>query len=86
VTDVVGMLLLLPPVRRLAGRAVLHAAARRLPPEVSAALLGPMQVRSRRIRSRRGATTTVPPDQSADLPPRTTAPSAGTVIDGELER
>ncbi|MFI5954235.1 FxsA family protein [Cryptosporangium sp. NPDC051539] len=86
-TDVVGILLLLPPIRALAGRLVLRSAARRLPPEVSSALLGPMQVRSKRMRTPAGA----PADASAagqgePMPPRVTNAGAGTVIEGELDR
>ena len=71
-TDVLGLLLLLPPVRKLAGRAVLHSAARRLPPELSSALLGPMQVRARRVKASQGPATPPPPA------------NPGTVIDGEI--
>ncbi|TQS46721.1 FxsA family protein [Cryptosporangium phraense] len=82
-SDVVGILLLLPPVRTLAGRLVLRSAARRLPPEVSTALLGPMQVRSKRMRTPAGAAS---PGQGEQMPARTTNAGAGTVIEGEIDR
>jgi UPF0716 protein FxsA len=72
-TDLLGLILLLPPVRKLAGRAVLHSAARRLPPDLSSALLGPLQVRSRRVKTAQ---------RPASPPPA--APGAGAVIEGEI--
>jgi len=86
VSDVVGILLLLPPIRTLAGRLVLRSAARRLPPDVSSALLGPMQVRSRRARGTTAPADAAAPGQGEPMPPRVTSPGRGTVIDGELER
>jgi UPF0716 protein FxsA len=75
-TDLLGLSLLLPPVRKLAGRAVLQTAARRLPPDVSSALLGPMQVRSRRVKAAQGA--------PYEEPTQPKSPNAGTVIEGEI--
>ncbi|GAA3395863.1 FxsA family protein [Cryptosporangium minutisporangium] len=86
-SDVVGILLLLPPIRMLAGRLVLRSAVRRLPPDVSSALLGPMQVRSRRMRANTApADAAAAPGQGEPMPPRATSPGRGTVIEGELER
>ncbi|SHN46028.1 FxsA family protein [Cryptosporangium aurantiacum] len=86
-TDVVGILLLLPPIRKLAGHFVLRSAARRLPPDVSTVLLGPMTVRSRRVR---GADTApadaAAPGQGDPMPPRAASPGRGAVIEGEVER
>ncbi|WP_035856303.1 FxsA family protein [Cryptosporangium arvum] len=81
ISDVVGLLLLVPPIRALAGRLVLRSAVRRMPPDVSSALLGPMQVRSRRVKADAAA-----PGQGEPVPPREFAPGRGTVIDGELDR
>ena len=89
-SDVVGILLLLPPVRTLAGRLVLRSAVRRMPPDVSSALLGPMQVRSRRVRGAAGSPATAPadataPGQGEPMPPRVASPGRGTVIEGQVE-
>ena len=48
VTDLIGVVLILPPVRRFAGRRVLQRVARRLPPELANEVLGPMRVKARR--------------------------------------
>ncbi|MCW2504394.1 MAG: exlusion protein FxsA [Actinomycetia bacterium] len=97
-TDVIGLLLIVPPVRRLAARLVLARFARGLPPQVAAELLGPAKVRARR-----GAAThtAAPPDYGpapvrapaeprgplgADSPPGGGSVIDGTVIEGETER
>ncbi|GAA0278236.1 FxsA family protein [Cryptosporangium japonicum] len=82
ISDVVGLLLLVPPVRALAGRLVLRSAVRRMPPDVSSALLGPMQVRSRRVKADAAAA----PGQGEPVPPREFSPGRGTVIEGEIDR
>lgn len=62
-TDLLGMLLLLPPTRRRGARLLLRRFGRRLPPDVSAALLGPLRVDARRGRS---TPTVQPPDTSGE--------------------
>jgi UPF0716 protein FxsA len=84
ITDIVGLLLVLPPTRRLGAGVALQQIARRLPPAVAADLLdrGTVRVKSRRGRARRD---TPPP---ADAPPPLTPPppqGQGKVIEGEIE-
>jgi UPF0716 protein FxsA len=68
-TDLVGLALLLPPVRRGARVGVRRAAERRVPSAVAGDLFGP-----RRVRVRRG------PPRSDDTPPTDDA----TPIEGEI--
>lgn len=55
VTDVLGALLLVPPVRPLAGRGVRRVAEGRLPSTVAGDVFGPRRVRARVRRGRRGS-------------------------------
>lgn len=71
VTDLLGLLLVVPPTRRLGARFALHRVVRRLPPDFAADLLGPM-----RVKSRRGPGAPPPP-----VPPQ----GEGKVIEGEIE-
>jgi UPF0716 protein FxsA len=63
VSDVLGILALLPPTRRLIRRWLLGVARRRLPVDVSDTMLGPQELRVRRVTSRRGPGRT--PDEPA---------------------
>jgi UPF0716 protein FxsA len=71
-TDVLGLALLVPPVRRLARSRVQAFAERRVSPALAGDLFGP-----RRVRVRRGAPTTGP------TPPSTPA-EPGEAIEGEI--
>lgn len=73
VSGVVGLLLLVPPVRRLAGAGVRRATERRVSSMVAGDLFGP-----RRVRVRRGAPQPTPAPQ----PPPVTEP--GRAIEGEI--
>lgn len=75
VTDVLGLLMVLPPTRKIGARIALSRLARRLPPQVAQDLMGPA-----RIRSRRGASYQGPPPAPPSRPP-----GEGRVIEGEIE-
>jgi UPF0716 protein FxsA len=72
VTDLVGLLMVLPPTRKIGARIALSRIARRLPPQVAQDLMGPA-----RVRSRRGA--------GRPNPPPSRPPGEGRVIEGEIE-
>jgi UPF0716 protein FxsA len=78
-SDLLGLLLVLPPTRRVAARIVLGRIARRLPANVRSDLMGPV-----RVRSRRGKARTEPPP-GGPPPPPLTPPGQGKVIEGEVE-
>jgi UPF0716 protein FxsA len=89
-TDLLGLLLVLPPIRRVVARIVLRRIARGLPPSVASDLLGPVRVRARRGPANRSADDAMPPaPTSLPNPPGTTPPAAspgqGRVIEGEIE-
>jgi UPF0716 protein FxsA len=97
-TDILGLVMLLPPVRRFGGQMIVRRIARRLPPQVATTVFGPLQVRSRRVRprgrraARAGASTGSAPASSAGVSGGP-APSAGagpviegTVVEGDVER
>lgn len=73
-TDLVGVVLLAPPVRRIAGRTVQRVAERRMPSGLAGDVFGP-----RRVRVRRGPvyepTPGGPPTPSGD------APIEGEIVD-----
>jgi UPF0716 protein FxsA len=71
-TDLVGLVLLAPPVRRVAGRTVQRLAERRMPSGLAGDVFGP-----RRVRVRRGPAYQPAPDG----PP---APSGDAPIEGEI--
>ncbi|KAB1911153.1 FxsA family protein [Micromonospora sp. AMSO31t] len=73
VSGAVGLLLLVPPVRRLARSGVRRATERRVSSMVAGDLFGP-----RRVRVRRGA----PPPTPAPQPPPVAEP--GRAIEGEI--
>jgi UPF0716 protein FxsA len=73
VTDILGLLLIVPPIRRVAARIVLRRFARRLPPTVAADLMGPVRVKARRGRARYDEPTPTEPG-----PPITGTPITGT--------
>jgi UPF0716 protein FxsA len=75
VSGAVGLLLVLPPVRRLARRRVQIATERRVSSMVAGDLFGP-----RRVRVRRGQPTEAPP--TGPPPPAGATPS--TAIEGEI--
>jgi UPF0716 protein FxsA len=73
-TDLVGLALLAPPVRRVAGRGVQRVAERRMSSAVAGNLFGP-----RRVRVRRGQAYRPAPD-GPPAPPGS-APIEGEIID-----
>lgn len=77
-TDVLGLLLVVPPVRRLVAGLVLARLLRGLPASLTSDLLGPA-----RVRSRRGPARPEPPPAPAGtrLPP---APGEHKVIEGQV--
>lgn len=75
VTGVAGLLLVLPPVRRLARRGVQRAAERRVSAAVAGDLFGP-----RRVRVRRDGAAAAPAEPPTGPPPST----AGPAIEGEI--
>ena len=81
VTDILGLLLVLPPTRRIGARLALRRIALRLPPTVANDLLGPVRVRSRRGRGRGEP----PPSGPPLTPPGTPPQGEGKVIEGEVE-
>jgi UPF0716 protein FxsA len=74
VSGAIGLLLVVPPVRRLAGRGVQAATERRVSAMVAGDLFGP-----RRVRVRRGQPQ--PTEPSADQAP---PPAPGPAIEGEI--
>jgi UPF0716 protein FxsA len=76
-TDVIGLLLIVPPIRRLVARLVLVRLVRGLPPSLATDLLGPKRVRARRGKGQR----TEPAPQVQSLPPQ----EGHQVIEGEIE-
>jgi UPF0716 protein FxsA len=80
VTDVVGLLLVLPPTRRIGARIALRRIAVRLPATVANDLIGPVRVKSKRGRGR-----AEPPPSGPPLTPPGPAPGQGKVIEGEIE-
>lgn len=75
VSDVIGLFLILPPTRAVAGRLVQHQVARRMTPQASTTLFGP-----RRVRVRYG-TRSSDPTPPPPAPPASGRPSA---IEGEV--
>jgi UPF0716 protein FxsA len=76
VTAVAGLLLILPPGRGLARRALEHATERRVSSAVAGDLFGP-----RRVRVRRGEYAEDVPE-----PRKPAAPIEGEVVEGEIVR
>ncbi|MET8067856.1 FxsA family protein, partial [Micromonospora sp. NPDC005313] len=77
VSGVVGLLLLVPPLRRLAGGGVRRATERRVSSMVAGDLFGP-----RRVRVYRGAPQPAPEPAPAPSPSPVTDP--GKAIEGEI--
>ncbi|MGY3518912.1 FxsA family protein [Micromonospora sp. PTRAS2] len=77
VSGVVGLLLLVPPVRRLAGAGVRRATERRVSSMVAGDLFGP-----RRVRVRRG--DAAPSAQPEPQEPEPTVVDGGRAIEGEI--
>jgi UPF0716 protein FxsA len=75
-TDLVGLALLVPPVRRLARARVQAFAERQVSPALATDLFGP-----RRVRVRRGPTA---PSQPTATTPEPAAGLAGEPIEGEI--
>ncbi len=75
VSAVVGLLLLVPPLRRVAGGGVRRATERRVSSMVAGDLFGP-----RRVRVYRGAPQPTPPQPTAPPP----AAEPGAAIEGEI--
>jgi UPF0716 protein FxsA len=72
-TDVLGLALLAPPVRRVAGRGVQRLAERRMPSALAGDVFGP-----RRVRVRRGPAHQPTP---GGAPPPGEAPIEGEIVD-----
>ncbi|MDT4919098.1 MAG: protein FxsA [Pseudonocardiales bacterium] len=79
-TDVLGLLLMIPPLRRSVARLVLTRFVRGLPPEVATGLLGPS-----RVRATRRAANTPAPEPGPVVPQAPIQPGAGRVIEGEID-
>lgn len=75
----VGLLLVVPPVRRLARGVVQRTAERRVSSMVAGDLFGP-----RRVRVRPGQPTAAAPDEQPTAPPRPVTPISGEVVEGEI--
>jgi UPF0716 protein FxsA len=75
-TDIAGLLLLIPPVRSLAGRGVGAVAAKRLNPRVVGDLFGP-----RRVKAKTGDPKTTDGPGADDVPLVDTTPIEGEIID-----
>jgi UPF0716 protein FxsA len=73
-TDVIGLVLLLPPVRWSAGAMAQRLAERRMPPELAGGIFGP-----RRVKVRQGPvrSATPPPDPAPGVAP-------GPALEGEI--
>ncbi len=83
-SDVIGLLLLLPPTRAMVRPMLLNAAASRLAPDLVDQVIGPRKVRARRSRS--GATG-AGPDPTAGTTPwsePTSGTTPGPAIEGEV--
>jgi len=84
VSDVVGLVLLLPPSRRLAGGAVQRVVERRMSPALAGDIFGP-----RRVRARRGPTTSrnTAPDQvrTGDNSAETSRPKSADALPAAIE-
>jgi UPF0716 protein FxsA len=77
VSGVAGLLLMVPPVRRLVRHRVQRATERRVSSVMAGDLFGP-----RRVRVRRGAPQ--PAEPVAEQPPPAARPSPGPAIEGEI--
>lgn len=78
VTDLIGLVLLLPPTRALVRGALLRGFVKRMSPEAANRMFGPRRVRARRGSARRGA----PP--APDTAPGGAEVLEGEVLDGEI--
>lgn len=87
ISDVIGLLLVVPPIRRVAARISLRRFARRLPPTVAADLMGPTRVKARRgpARYSEPPTTEPGPPVTGPAPSTQVPPGQGKVIEGEIE-
>ncbi|MGC4892866.1 FxsA family protein [Micromonospora sp. DT31] len=81
-SGVVGLLLLVPPLRRVAGGGVRRATERRVSSMVAGDLFGPRRVRVYRGASQPTHTPTSPPPSAPAAPP--TAVEPGPAIEGEI--
>lgn len=81
VTDILGLLLVLPPTRKLGARIALRRIAGKLPANVANDLIGPVRVKSKRGRGR----TDPPPQSAPPLTPPGPPQGQGKVIEGEIE-
>jgi UPF0716 protein FxsA len=81
VTDVVGAVLVLPPTRRVTGRAAQSVLSRRLSPATASSLFGPRTVRVRTGRPQ-------PPPAPPSYPPSSAGSGSrerpGEVVEGEI--
>ncbi len=78
ISDVVGLLLLAPPVRAAARAGVRRATESRISPSVAGQVFGP-----RFVRAKRGRTATVPP-VSPEPPPQQQSSGPPPAIEGEI--
>lgn len=81
VTDLIGILLVVPAVHRRVATMTLSRFATRLPPGMANDLIGPMRVKARRGRGQRDTPQDPPPSASPSEPPA----GQGKVIEGEIE-
>jgi UPF0716 protein FxsA len=80
VSDLIGLVLILPPTRRVARGLVMNVIARRLTPAASTSLFGP-----RRVRARAGRPRPTPPPPGSAGPTAPTRPAGPSVaIEGEV--
>jgi UPF0716 protein FxsA len=85
VSGVVGLLLVVPPVRVLARRAVQAGTERRVSSMVAGDLFGPRRVRVRRGQPRSPAQPPGPVSPTGTVPPATPGPAvAGEIVEGEI--
>jgi UPF0716 protein FxsA len=78
VSDVIGLFLILPPTRAVAGRLVQHQVARRLTPQASTTLFGPRRVR---VRYGTRANDPTPPPPAPPTPPGPAGAIEGEVVE-----
>lgn len=80
VSDIIGLLFILPPTRRIARGIVMQVITRRLTPAASTSLFGPRRVRARTGRPRPTATSHPPQTGTAGEP----TGRSGVAIEGEV--
>jgi UPF0716 protein FxsA len=85
-TDTLGVLLIIPPIRRAVAQLVIARFARRLSPQVATGLFGPARIRAQRGEATQsGASAPGGPGAQA-VPPSSGPLPPGRVIEGEVDR